>query len=802
MQRFVWGRIDALALVVLAAAIPFFFGRAVLFTEFFFLDDLFVHFYPHWAYSGRHLAEGQIPLWCPEIFCGYPIAANPQFGPWYPPNWLCFVLFSPAVAINLVILAHYLLALAGTYAFGRRIGMTELGAFISSAGFGFSGLLLTYHVAPQGLFTLSWLPVVLYFVDEGLRDNRHGFVGSMLGGLSLGLMLLAGHIQLAIYALLLIAAFALYRFFQKRTLANLAGLGCLLLPGFGLFAVQLLPALELISLSARAGAVADVGRFQYQSSVGFKHLIEMWVPDFYGGIRTKVGFSYPSFIGVPVFFLALMACIGRKVAGIRFFAGAALIGLLLAAGKNTPLYDLLFAVFPAAKMFKTPNRALCIVVFSCSILAGLGASSIVRVEDKGWRTLLIPAGAGLLCCAWLVFKVYVDTLSFQRLQELPRLEQLPETGLQWTIRHRPAEVARFAFFLIGMCVAFLRLKDGKLKMVPAGKWHAALVLLSLWVFGRSVIGLAPKEIYEHRSVLIDALQSEEQVRFFHMDTEDDFLDLTKLRWDGWPLKKGDVKQASETLRENLSMVYGVEDFFGFSSLPLHRFMRFRHYPGDVDPLFDAYAVDVLPPMTFLRRANCRFFVIGRALSENKSLTGSVMQKRHYSVHHLKGFKPRARVSSSVQIVPDGNSALLLLYKAGAAVAPVVEAEEGSLPEKSSPAVDESPAEISIYQPCLVDVSLSGGHAGGFLVLADTRYPGWKAWNDGKAAKIYAADYLYRGVRLSDNAGTVRFVFDPVSVKLGLFLSLASAGGLAALLCLSCRRRRNQTSREEAPDFEN
>jgi hypothetical protein len=60
---------------------------------------------------------------------------------------------------------------------------------------------------------------------------------------------------------------------------------------------------------------------------------------------------------------------------------------------------------------------------------------------------------------------------------------------------------------------------------------------------------------------------------------------------------------------------------------------------------------------------------------------------------------------------------------------------------------------------------------GFLFLSDTYYPGWKAYADGREVKIYRANYMFRAVALEKGKHLVRFVYDPLSFKLGLSISV-------------------------------
>jgi hypothetical protein len=66
----------------------------------------------------------------------------------------------------------------------------------------------------------------------------------------------------------------------------------------------------------------------------------------------------------------------------------------------------------------------------------------------------------------------------------------------------------------------------------------------------------------------------------------------------------------------------------------------------------------------------------------------------------------------------------------------------------------------------------------FLLLSDTYFPGWKALVDGSPQKIYRANYAFRAIPLSAGIHQVRFVYDPLSFKLGAGVSL-----LGILVCL-------------------
>jgi hypothetical protein len=78
---------------------------------------------------------------------------------------------------------------------------------------------------------------------------------------------------------------------------------------------------------------------------------------------------------------------------------------------------------------------------------------------------------------------------------------------------------------------------------------------------------------------------------------------------------------------------------------------------------------------------------------------------------------------------------------------------------------------------------------GYLVLADTAYPGWRATVDGQAVAVLRANVSLRAVAFPAGEHTVQFRYEPDSVQWGLRLSAASAVVVAAGLAFSMRRRR-------------
>lgn len=85
---------------------------------------------------------------------------------------------------------------------------------------------------------------------------------------------------------------------------------------------------------------------------------------------------------------------------------------------------------------------------------------------------------------------------------------------------------------------------------------------------------------------------------------------------------------------------------------------------------------------------------------------------------------------------------------------------------------EGVVEIVSYEDSRVRLEVKAPE-GGFLVLSDTYYPGWKAIVNGKEQRILQANYNYRALEIEPGEHQVVFSYQPWSVKIGQVISLAT-----------------------------
>ena len=95
------------------------------------------------------------------------------------------------------------------------------------------------------------------------------------------------------------------------------------------------------------------------------------------------------------------------------------------------------------------------------------------------------------------------------------------------------------------------------------------------------------------------------------------------------------------------------------------------------------------------------------------------------------------------------------------------------------------ATVTAYAAGAVTIHTSAS-GDAWLVLSDTYYPGWVASVDGQPTAILRGDVLFRVVPVPAGEHEVEFHFEPVSVKLGLLISLVALLLVGAGLVLAGR----------------
>src|SRR5882672_4946992 len=122
---------DYVAAFAVAVAPIFYFLPALRNRQVLGPDDGMLFNVPLRVAAAQIVRSGHLPLWNPYIFSGMPLLAAAQGGLLFPLNWF-YLVFSPAVATDLMVILAYMLAASGAYFFARRTGASIAGAIVTS----------------------------------------------------------------------------------------------------------------------------------------------------------------------------------------------------------------------------------------------------------------------------------------------------------------------------------------------------------------------------------------------------------------------------------------------------------------------------------------------------------------------------------------------------------------------------------------------------------------------------------------------------------------------------------------------
>lgn len=734
-------------------------GPALLRGEALFWGTPMLQFIPWRTYAKQLLLDGQLPLWNPALGMGAPLLANYQSALLYPPNWI-LLLLDVAWGQTVLVALHLMFAGIGMALLARQLGLNRLAQAIAGLAFGMSG----YLVARAGFLSINaaaaWLPWIVLAVERlvaGDADPSRRLARlrpAAVLGLALSMQWLAGHAQLAWYSLILAAAWLIYRTLARDGRAQLpnqvawfaaAAALALLLAG-----AQLVPTLEYLSVSDRSAGLDP--EFAMTYSFWPWRLTGLLAPDLFGHPRDGSFWGYGNYwedaiyLGVLPAVLAAAALLRRRGQPVRWFlATAAGLALVLALGKNTPLFPLLYEYVPSFALFQAPSRWNLLLVFSLALLAGYGA--------QGWgaasgRTLywlrLGTAGAGAV--------VLTAALGGRLLG-----------SIQPTFA--PAIALSGALLLASGALGLTRgSRPG-----PAWQWLAiGLVLADMLYVGRGANPTLPSRTFEPRRAAELAAYGDHRL-YLPSPVEQQIKFEQAFRFDDFQADQ-DWSLVRDALLPNTGLLDGLSSANNFDPIRPGRYTdwleRLEDRPqaqraaiyrsagvgwmadasGQYQPVAGSQRVWIAPAAEWVGDAKAALnMVFDPAFDPSRQLV-------------LEG-QPTEQTSSglsSPQATRDSS------HTSGQLSPPPTTPDRTEIVVQSSGRVD-------------VQVEASGG---GWLVLADSWYPGWQAYLDGEAVASHPANGIFRAVWVSDGGHTVSFRYEPGSVKLGLGMSLLGLVGLA------------------------
>ncbi len=372
------------AAALLLVAWPFlYFFPATLRQAAFAFGDLSLFFIPtHLAYANA-LRQFRLPLWEPRILDGFPLFAEGQIGALYPTHPFLYGLLPIDLATNYDILIQIAWVALGTYLFARALRLSPPAAFLGAFAFSTGGFFIPRLQHLSILATAAWLPWLLWgwekFETAPNRSSRLRWFALL--ALFSGIQLTGGHPQFAFLSAILVSLYALVRWRRDELAVRSQNLlreyfdPSHLIPvilffalGAAYAAVQLLPTLELSSLSDRATGLLP--KFFTAFSLRPVHYLMLLNPFLLGNPYPKVSVEVIGYIGLLPLLLAVGAPLVRRDRRVVFFALIALVALFMGLGDQNIVYRGM-RYLPLFNYFRVPSRFFFWYTFAAALLAAM-----------------------------------------------------------------------------------------------------------------------------------------------------------------------------------------------------------------------------------------------------------------------------------------------------------------------------------------------------------------------------------------------------------------------------------------------
>lgn len=727
--------------------------------------------YFYWRHFGyTTLAKGEMPLWNPYIFSGTPYVAGMQSAIFYPLN-LVYLLFEPPFAINLSIATHCFLASLFTYLFARYLDIGRAGSILAAMTFAY-GAPYFFHVYAghlSNLSTMVWLPLILMGLEAWFRSREMKY--PLLAGAGLGLQVLAGHTQYLFYASIAVFLYFVLGVVLRKELRllpyHLAGFSVFVLTGLLLSAVQLLPALELTRHSVRAALTYEwVSMF----SLPPEKLITLILPDFFGNMLTVPYWGKNYLWEMSVYFgliplaLAVTALVLDRSRPVLVFSCIAAVALILALGKHTPLLTVLYDYVPGFNMFRGLSKFVFVFVFAASMIAGQGLKKITAMAEAKSPTLPY-LGWGLVGFAVFFFSLGLVVSHFGADFWRSLIPAYVESGDRFDMPPLTEEYFKVSRALVSwdlLKASLICLLFGAILIVTrwVSSYYKALVPLS-------ILALAGIELWSFGSRYLVTFDA----KLPYMDRE----------------LKAFLKNETEPFRIatplvrllNMGLLEGIENVGGNDALVLRNYNEFINLAQRLPPGEPNLAMAIQRPSPMLDLLNVKYYILPAGVNIKAPTLDLAFENARYSAYRNKQALPRSFVVHDAWVIKEKETILQKI--ASADFSPhsqaVVEQTIDGLPRGK---VLLSPLpKIAAHSPnrVLIDADLK---APGLLILADSYYPGWRAFVNGQETKIFRANYVMRAVFLPAGNQRVEFRYDPLSFKIGAIISVATLFLVTAL----------------------
>ncbi len=723
--------------------------------------DLILQVYPWLSFNKETLATGQMPLWNPYNANGMPHLANYQSGVFSIYSLPFYVLSFKHALLVAAFLELFLVGLF-TFLYLKILHLPQVPALLGAIAFMFAG----YNMVWLG-WTASrpivMIPAGLYFIEQIFAKwpaaKRLDYVGLTV---SLAVGLLAGHPETAYTALLFIGLYTAFRLLRQKNLTvyNLFHLGLRLIVcavlGIGLAAIQLIPFVEYTAQSDTQQIRGAAWQEKLNSDLwplaifpnalgtpGDRNTIDL-LSSVSGTNYNETNGAYSGALILILAIFSLLTSSENRRSYLVFFAVVGILWLIYAIDafqlKNW------FNVIPAFTTLLY-SRTDAIWLFCISVCAAFGVEALLQHKR---RNAFLIVGIGLLILA---------------------------------------VSANGVFFLLGQIIStpmgaqYLSRISTHVRFVTA---HMQIIVISIGV------GIGAAIFLSHRTT--NSLASILLISTVFVQTGILFKDYQPISsgqsfYPGTPAIQLLSSSKNIAVFGFFTMTADMNMMYHLSTISSYDVLGIQNYNVLAQKFFGTSSAAHF--LTTFSEIGLRLFGVDTLVIDSQSLSSlsetlkccTLIEKTvGYFVYHYNATKYWT-VDNSI-ILPDNENALAAIRTPNFDPWQTVILNDG---EQFARQHEPSTVQILSENSSSVHLQVDRQNAG-YLVMAMSYYPGWKARVNGLEQPVYRANYAFNAILLRPGANDVEFFYDPLSFRIGAAVTIVSLMLISLFLIQGVRLR--------------
>ncbi len=805
---------DALAVFVIYIAVVGLFHQIVIGNKVFSAGDDTEASLAWNTFAINEAEKGQYPLWCPELYGGFPSFAAGAYSTYehveapyaFAYRWVNPRYWGDMFTNYVLLLGNYdgpsrgekwlvaLMLYAGLFIYYvvRRLGFSVMLALLCGLVLAWNPYFISLITASHGgkLATFTYIPLLMFLGWQVFEKRR-------LLDLSLFAMVFGwqiqhgGHTQVLFYSGVAVGILFLTWAIQEireggalnaLTAGGYLAVGVVLAVGVG--SLWYIPLFEYVEYSIRGAgpAIGAAGQTGYTMadatawSMAPGELITFVFPSWYGlKSPTYWGdmmFTSSSFyFGIVPLLLAIVALIGKKTRFMWALISLSIFSILLSFGKHfESFYSIFFNYVPFFNKFRTPSLILLLVMMCAVILAAYGFKKIEEQQDnEKWRKAFkyLLFGAGVL--------MIISLVGGEGLAK--SLASLTKEGEAQ--RYQPGQIT-------------MLVNERASMLVKDMTWRLFLIALSAFAIYMFMIKKLSKQLLIGGLLALTAVDLGGFAgQFFSPQPAAQVATLLQpnrmvqgLQSDKSLFRVFPVGRLSQ---DNRWAAWGVQSLGGYHGA------KMRSWDDMATNLFYNGTNKQFPLNTeLLASLNCKYIITEGLLPPEFGLVKSPYEDGGAKMvaYQLPNAKERAYFIDSVLVISDRTQSFETMRNPGFPFTRVAVVDR-NLPGRLGANANAS-VSVTKYEAQRVEISARNDEPG-LLVLADAYYkPEWAATIDGQPTEIYLVNGFTRGVYLP--AGQHQVVYEYVGNRERLGVNIATASHFLVLLLVGAgfwlERRKN------------